>query len=151
MSESNVTLEQTETPVEAPVEAKVSETPTEEAKPSFIDTFEYSFDKTKKKVTSEDELRELVELGEYYRSKAKDGDQFLKDYAKKNNMSKSELIEAMRSQEEANKIQYIAETEGVSEETAKKLYKADMLEEKFANEERTKTEQKKIDDQMTAL
>jgi len=88
-----------------------SETSTEETKPSFTDTFEYSFDKEQQKVGSEDELRELVEMGRYYKEKGRAGDDWLKAYAKENDMSKSELLEAFAKQKEDNKIQAIADEE----------------------------------------
>lgn len=140
MSEENVVVEETEAPVE---NTEVS-TETPEFKP-----FEYSFDKETKTVTTAEELKELVELGEYYRTKGKAGDEWLKSYAKENNMSKSELLEAFKQQKEENEIQAIADEETVSFEVAKRLRNEKLLSEKDKTNAQKATEQKRNDEQMS--
>jgi len=146
MSEKNVVVEQTEASVD---NTEVSETSTEETKPSFIDTFEYSFDKNPQKVTSEDELKELVEMGRYYKEKGKAGDEWLKAYAKKNNMSKSELLEAFNQQEVDAEIQAIADEETVSFDIAKRLRNEKLLAEKDMTNAQKQAEKKRQDEQMS--
>lgn len=124
------------------------ETNTQESTPGFLEKFEYSFDKNPQKVTNEEELRELVEMGRFYKERGKQSVDFMKEYAKKNDMSVSELIDAIKEQEESQKIREIAETQGVNEEIAQKLRKAELLEGQFENEQQTKAEQKRLDDQM---
>jgi len=126
MSEENVVVEQVE-PVES---TETTETSTEETKPSFTDTFEYNFDKESQKLGSEDELRELVEMGRYYKEKGKAGDEWLKTYAKENNMSKSELLEAFKQQKIDTEVQAIADEETVSIDVAKRLRNEKLLTEK---------------------
>jgi len=145
MTEENVVVDQ----VESVENTETTETSTEETTPSFLDTFEYSFDKNSQKVTSEDELKELVELGRYFKEKGRDGDNWLKDYAKKNNMSKSELLEAFNQQEVDAEIQTIADEETVSLEVAKKLRDGKLLAEKDMTNAQKQVEKKRQDEQMS--
>ena len=140
MTEENTVIEDV-APAENTEVAEVTEPSTEETKPSFIDTFEYSFDKKTQKVESEDDLKELVEMGRYYKEKGRDGDNWLKEYAKDNNMSKSELLEAFKQQKVDNEIQAIADKETVSVDIAKRLRNETILTEAS----KTKTEQQAID------
>jgi len=145
MTEENVVEEVT--PVENAEVAQ--EASTEETKPSFTDTFEYSFDKESQKVASEDELRELVEMGRYYKEKGKAGDDWLKTYAKENNMSKSELLEAFKQQKVDAEIQTIADEENVSEDIAKRLRNETLLTEKDLTAAQKKSEEKRRTEQMS--
>lgn len=140
MSEENVVVE--ETPVEN------TEAPTEEVTPEFK-PFEYSFDKETKTVTTAEELKELVELGEYYRTKGKAGDEWLKSYAKENNMSKSELLEAFKQQKIDNEVQAIADEETVSIDVAKRLRNEKILSEKDMTNAQKVAEKKRQDEQMS--
>jgi hypothetical protein len=140
MTEENVVVEQ-ETPVE---NTEVSTETAPEFKP-----FEYSFDKETRTVTTEAELRELVEMGEYHRTKGKEGDDWLKSYAKENNMSKSELLEAFKQQKIDNEIQAIADEETVSIDIAKRLRNEKLLSEKDMTNAQKAAEKKKQDEQMS--
>jgi len=144
MSEENVVVEKTEAPVENTETAEVSTETVPEFKP-----FEYSFDKETKTVTTAEELKELVELGEYYRTKGKAGDDWLKSYAKENNMSKSELLEAFKQQKIDNEIQAIADEETVSIEVAKRLRNEKLLSEKDLTNAQKASEKKRQDEEMS--
>ena len=138
--ENNVQMESTEPMVEQTTSEQTETTP------SYLDTFEYSFDKEQQKVASDEELRELVEMGRYYKEKGKDGDDWLKSYAKENNMSKSELLEAFKQQKIDQSIEQIAETEYVPIETAKELYEGRILKESTLTKAEEAKEQKRLDE-----
>jgi hypothetical protein len=142
MSEETVVVEESVENTES------TETSTEEVVPEFK-PFEYSFDKETKTVTTEEELRELVEMGEYHRTKGKAGDDWLKSYAKENNMSKSELLEAFKQQKIDNEVQAIAEEETVSIEIAKRLRNEKLLTEKDMTNAQKASEKKRQDEQMS--
>jgi len=148
-------------PTEEVVENVVDEgTPTDKAteKPEFLDSFEFQFNKENRKANSVDELKELAEMGTFYKEKGK---KQLEDYkndprlkfverqAKKNKMSTEEYLDAVAKEETNAEIAKIAEAEGVSETVAEKLYKATKLEEKTIADTKTAKEKEKQDGYMT--
>jgi len=144
MSEENVVVEQ-ETPVESTEQVEATETPTEETAPEFK-PFEYSFDKETRTVKTEAELRELVEMGEYHRTKGKEGDDWLKSYAKDNNMSKSELLEAFKQQKLDQSVQQIADDRNVSLDVAKELHEGEILKQSSLTKDEEAKEQARLDE-----
>jgi len=85
-------------------------------------------------------------MGRYYKEKGKEGDDWLKSYAKDNKMTKSELLEAFKKQKIDNEIQTIADTEGVSEEVAARLRNETLLTTKSQTDAETAKSQKWVDD-----
>jgi hypothetical protein len=159
MSEENVVNVEETAPTEESIESQevttesVESTTEVEATPSLLDSFEYQYNKENVKPQSIEELKELAEMGRYYKEKGKSELEsykhdpslsFVEKQAKKNNMDVTQYLEAVTKQEQYDEIQSIADNEGVSHEVANKLYNANKLEArvtKESNEAKTQAEQ----------
>lgn len=124
-----------------------------QAKPSLLDDFSYQFDKQDYKPESIEELRELAEMGRYYKERGKEKLKsfesdprlsFVETQAKKHNMDVNQYLEAVAKQEQYDEIQAIADAKSVPYEVADELYQSIKLKErvtKESNEAKTKAEE----------
>ena len=135
-------------------ETEVSEVQEEQATPSLLDSFEYQYNKENVKPQSMEELKELAEMGRYYKEQGKNKLESYKNdpriglverLANENNMSVDQYLEAVDKQREYDKIQAIANEKNVPVEVASELYEAMKLKDEFKNEQQTKA-QKEAED-----
>lgn len=139
-----VATETTEVSTESTEQA--TENAEEQATPSLLDSFEYQYNKENVKPQSMEELKELAEMGRYYKEQAKSKLESYKNdpriglverLAAENNMEVDQYLEAVDKQREYDKIQAIATEKQVPIEIANELYQKVKLEEKYQNETNT--------------
>lgn len=130
------------------------ETQGEQTTPSLLDSFEYQYNKEVYKPQSVEELKELAEMGRYYKEQGK---QKLESYkndpriglveqlAQENNMSVDQYLEAVDKQREYDRIQAIANEKQVPVEVANELYEAMKLKDQVKQEQQTKAEKEAED------
>lgn len=120
-----------------------SEGNAEQAQPSLLDQFEYQYNKESVKPQSLEELKELAEMGRYYKEKGKTQLESYKNdpriglverLASENNMDVDQYLEAVEKQREYDKIQAIAQEKNVPVEVANELYEGIKLKEQQARE-----------------
>lgn len=125
-----------DTPIQETVEVVENDTQVEETTetPSFLDTFEYQYNKEPSKVTDEAELKELVEMGRYYKEngksklegyKSNSAYKWVDEYMKTNGFEDSDkFVEAIKSNQEQDAINKTAKgyvDKGLSQDVALKL------------------------------
>lgn len=163
MSEENVVVEDTQPKVDEAVASEITEQSnategvnTKVAKDIETEMFKYKYNHEEKEIPLE-EARTLVQKGANYDKimtkletlESSPSLKFVEKQAQKNNMSTEEYLDAVAKEEVTSEIARIAETEGVSETVAEKLYKATKLEEKTITDINTAKEKEVQDKHMT--